>query len=93
MQFRSVRELLAVMPATEFDGWLSHYRQEPWGYEAAMFRMGQLCAVQAQLAGVRDVKPSDFYPVQKIPQSIAVQKALLRCIPGMREGLASDTQH
>jgi hypothetical protein len=60
----TVDELRARMSSAEFVDWCAFYSLEPWGYEAATWRMGVLGATVANYSGLskKSVKPSDFFP-------------------------------
>ena len=60
---RSIVEWQRTMTHSEFVDWCAFYSLEPWGYDAANWRMGMVCATTANAGGrKRPLKPSDFIP-------------------------------
>ena len=60
---RTVAELREQMSSAEFTDWCAYYQLEPWGYEAANWRMAMTCSTTANAAGrKKPLKPSDFLP-------------------------------
>ena len=61
---RTVDELRAVMSSDEFVRWCAFYTLEPWGYEAATWRMAVLATTTANFSGnTKDpLELADFIP-------------------------------
>ena len=76
---RTVEELQRAMTGAEFADWCAFYQFEPWGFEAANWRMGVQAAVTANYSGrvKKPLKPSDFLPRAERPRK-AVDPAQLR---------------
>jgi hypothetical protein len=77
---RTVEELLDTMSGEEFMGWCAFYHLEPWGYEAANWRMAVVAATTANYSNrklKKPLKPSDFLPSDK-PRRRQLSDAELR---------------
>ena len=61
---RTVEELQASMTGEEFVGWCAFYQLEPWGYEAATWRMAVLATTTANFSGnaKEPLEAADFIP-------------------------------
>lgn len=60
----TVGEARARVSSAEFVDWCAFYSLEPWGYEAATWRMAVLASTTANYSGrvKKPLKPSDFMP-------------------------------
>ncbi|MBL4869157.1 MAG: hypothetical protein JKY67_22580 [Pseudomonadales bacterium] len=72
--------LLSELSCTEFDGLYHYYTENPFTEQLDIYSTGQICAAIYGAAGAEKVKPSDFYPKKRKPQTQAQQIAILRSL-------------
>jgi hypothetical protein len=75
----SVKQVRA-MDVDEVIGWIAYDQLEPMPNDWAMH--GSLCSLIAQLAGNRNVKPSDFIPSVKEETKLTATDDVIRALLG-----------
>lgn len=72
---RTVEELQRAMSSAEFMDWCAFYEIEPWGYDAANWRMGVVAATVANYSGntKKPLKVSDFLP--RAPRKLTAEES------------------
>ena len=61
----TVAHMSRSMTAPEFMGWARHYQRDPWGESRGDWRVGNLCALIANMMsrrGARHLAAKDFMP-------------------------------
>ena len=72
--------LLGELSCTEFDGLYKYYGDNAYSSQIDIYSMGQICAAIYVAAGHNKVKPSDFYPRKRKPQTVEQQIALWKTL-------------
>lgn len=82
---RTVEELQSTMTGEEFAGWCAFYAIEPWGYEAATWRMAVLATTTANFSGNtrKPLELADFIPGAKSTRRAQTPAEMRRVIEGM----------